>query len=316
MLNPLSPLQLPPFLQAGDLVKVIAPSGALKHPETIEKSLEIWRSHGYEIKSLTPSYQKRLGYLAGSDEDRRTALFQAWFDPQCKAIICTRGGYGSMRLLESWNWHNPDYPQNPLKWLIGFSDITALLWSLAKTGISGLHASVLTTLDQEPRWAIERLFNYLEGKPLPPLTGKGWGSGQGEGLLFPANLTVATHLLGTNLQPSLEGVILALEDVTENPYRIDRMLTQWRLSGMLNKIKGIAIGRFSRCEASENQESWTVEEVLRDRLSELGIPIVSHLPFGHDGVNACLPVGQPVILDADEGRLDFLHKSSRVMSNE
>jgi muramoyltetrapeptide carboxypeptidase len=300
----LSPLILPPFLQAGDLVKVIAPSGALKNAEVIAQSLEIWRSHGYRIE-FTPQYQNCYSYLAGNDEDRRSALAQAWFDPECKAIICARGGYGTMRLLENWSWFDSKYPENKPKWLIGFSDITALLWNLAKAGITGLHAPVLTTLDQEPQWSTERLFNYLQGQPLPPLTGKGWGSGQVEGLLFPANLTVATHLIGTSLQPSLDGVILALEDVTESPYRIDRLLTQWRLSGLLNQVKGIALGRFSRCDAPVDSDSWTVEEVLSDRLYDLGIPIISNLPFGHDGVNACLPVGQKVLLDADEGLLKF-----------
>lgn len=299
-----SPLILPPFLQTGDLVTVIAPSGALTNPETITNSLEIWRSQGYKIK-LTAHYQNRYSYLAGTDEERRSALTQAWFEPECKAIICARGGYGTMRILENWSWFAEKYPQNQPKWLIGFSDITALLWSLAKAGITGLHAPVLTTLEQEPNWSTERLFNYLQGQPLPSLRGKGWGSGQVEGLLFPANLTVATHLIGTSLQPSLDGVILALEDVTESPYRIDRLLTQWRLSGLLSQVKGIALGRFSRCDAPPDSDSWTVEEVLSDRLCDLGIPIISNLPFGHDGVNACLPVGQKVLLDADEGLLKF-----------
>jgi muramoyltetrapeptide carboxypeptidase len=103
----------------------------------------------------------------------------------------------------------------------------------------------------------------------------------------------------------LDGIILALEDVTEAPYRIDRMLTQWRMSGAFKGIRGIALGRFSRCYAPEDIPSWTVEEVLRDRLSDLGIPIVSDLPFGHEGVNAALPVGQPVQLDADQGILSW-----------
>ena len=91
-------------------------------------------------------------------------------------------------------------------------------------------------------------------------------------------------------------VILALEDVAEAPYRIDRMLTQWRMSGAFQGVVGIVLGRFSRCEPPKDVPSWTVEEVLRDRLSDLGIPIVSDLPFGHEGVNAALPVGQPVDL--------------------
>ncbi len=202
---------------------------------------------------------------------------------------------------------SPSHPLTPssLKWLIGFSDITGLLWSLSQLGVSGVHGPVLTSLADEPEWSLNRLFDCVEGRPLLPLTGIGWGSGKVRGILLPANLTVATHLLGTSVQPKLDGVILALEDVTEAPYRIDRMLTQWRMSGAFKGVRGIALGRFSRCEPPKNIPSWTVEEVLRDRLSDLGIPIVSNLPFGHEGANAALPVGQPVQLDADNGILSW-----------
>ncbi|MGL5881039.1 MAG: LD-carboxypeptidase, partial [Xenococcaceae cyanobacterium] len=149
----------------------------------------------------------------------------------------------------------------------------------------------------------QRLFDWVEGRPLPPLQGTGWGGGVVTGVLLPANLTVATHLLGTSIQPDFDDVILALEDVTEAPYRIDRLLTQWRLSGAFTKVKGIALGRFSRCEPPANISSLTIEEVLCDRLSDLNLPIVSDLPFGHDGVNAALPVGISATLDADIGQL-------------
>jgi muramoyltetrapeptide carboxypeptidase len=114
---------------------------------------------------------------------------------------------------------------------------------------------------------------------------------------------VATSLLGTPIQPDLADVILAIEDVGEAPYRIDRMLTQWRLGGLFKPVKGIAIGRFSQCNPPATIPSFTVEEVLRDRLGDLGIPIVSQLPFGHDGENATLPVGVRVELDGDLGTL-------------
>ncbi|HBL15079.1 MAG TPA: LD-carboxypeptidase [Cyanobacteria bacterium UBA11162] len=307
--------QLPPPLQPGNLLRVIAPSGALRELEACQKGIEIWRSHGYRVE-LPTNYNAREGYLAGTDTERRQQLALAWQDPNCQGILCTRGGYGSARLLENWTWTQTQYstakfptPHSPLptphssKWLIGFSDITNLLWSLAKFGVSGVHGPVLTTLANEPEWSLNRLFDCVEGRPLAPLTGIGWGGGKVSGRLLPANLTVATHLLGTPLQPPFKDLILALEDVTEAPYRIDRMLTQWRMSGALKSVKGIALGRFSRCDPPLDVPSWTVEEVLRDRLSDLGIPIVSNLPFGHDGANAVLPVGQLVELDGDKGIL-------------
>ena len=294
-------------------MQAIAPSGALREHEVFERGAEIWRQRGYQVK-IEASCTVQWGYLAGNDTERRQALAEAWQDPQCKAILCIRGGYGSARLLEDWSWGEeskerikptPRLPLTPRKWLIGFSDITGLLWSLAQAGVASLHGPVLTTLATEPDWSINRLFDCVEGRPFASLKGQGWGGGQAEGVLLPANLTVATHLLGTSIQPPLQGVILALEDVTEAPYRIDRMLTQWRLTGAFAGVRGIALGRFSRCNPSPGYPSLTIEEVLRDRLQDLNIPIVSDLPFGHDGANAALPVGQPVQLDAETGTLEF-----------
>ncbi|MDB9314051.1 LD-carboxypeptidase [Spirulina sp. CS-785/01] len=287
--------QFPPPLQPGDLLYVIAPSGALKELERFKQGIEVWRKRGYQVE-LASHWDARYGYLAGTDEQRRKGLWDAWRDRQCKAILCARGGYGGARLLEQWQWE-----ERPPKWLIGFSDVTGLLWSLATRNIGSLHGPVLTTLGNEPHWTQARLFAAVEGRSLPPLQGTGWGGGTVTGRLLPANLTVATHLLFTPVQPDLKGVILALEDVTEAPYRLDRMLTQWRMSGVLQQVAGIALGRFSQCEG--NPGTWTVEEMFRDRLSDLAIPIVSELPFGHDGANAVLPVGRMAKLDGDGGEL-------------
>ncbi|MBO3458051.1 LD-carboxypeptidase [Aetokthonos hydrillicola Thurmond2011] len=291
---------IPPPLKPGDLLRVIAPSGAVRELEDFLRGVEIWRSRGYRVE-ISLEIDDKWGYLAGKDETRRHQLAEAWKDPACRGILCARGGYGSTRLLEDWTWQNSEDP----KWLIGFSDVTALLWSLYNIGISSVHGPVLTTIAAEPDWSKQRLFDWVEGRSLAPLQGCGWGGGVVSGTLLPGNLTVATHLLNTPLQPSFDGVILALEDVTEAPYRIDRMLTQWRMSGELQKIRGIALGSFSRCEPPPNVPSFNVEEVLRDRLSDVNIPIVSDLPFGHDGSNAALPVGVQATLDAEHGILDI-----------
>ena len=290
--------KLPNPLQPSDLLCVIAPSGTLRELTAFNQGVEVWRQRGYQVE-LMPGFDDRFGYLAGTDENRRTQFETALKNPNCRGILCARGGWGGARLLEKWR-----FPAVEPKWLIGFSDITSLLWAYAEQGISGVHAPLLTTIAAEPDWSKNRLFDWVEGRALPPLQGSGWGKGQASGLLLPANLTVATHLLGTRWQPDFSGVILAIEDVAEAPYRIDRMLTQWRLCRELRHIRGIAIGRFSQCEPPANVSSFSIEEVLRDRLSDLEIPIVSDLPFGHDGENAALPVGVPVELDGDRGILN------------
>ncbi len=292
------PCQIPTALTPGDLLYVVAPSGTLREREAFLQGVEIWRSRGYRVE-FSPGFDDRWGYLAGTDEHRRQQLATALNDPDCRGVLCARGGWGGARLLENWTWQLVEP-----KWLIGFSDITSLLLSLSQQGVSGVHGPLLTTLAHEPSWSVQRLFNWVEGRgPLPPLQGKGWGGGQTSGILLPMNLTVATHLLGTPMQPDPTNVILAIEDVGEAPYRIDRMLTQWRLGGFFKQIKGIAIGRFSQCDPPANIPSFTVAEVLHDRLSDLGIPIVSDLPFGHDSPNAALPVGVEVVLDGDRGVL-------------
>jgi muramoyltetrapeptide carboxypeptidase len=292
--------QLPPALQPGDRLGVIAPSGALREPAALDQGLAIWRERGYKV-DLLPGYDGRWGYLAGKDSERRQQLQGALADRHYRGILCARGGWGAARLLEDW-----PLPISEPKWLIGFSDITSLLWGLSHHGIAGLHGPVLTTLGQEPDWSVQRLFDCVEGRALSALSGTGWGGGPATGLLLPANLTVATHLLGTPVQPNFAGVILALEDVGEAPYRLDRMLTQWRTSGALSRVAGIALGRFSQCEPPEGYDSLSVAAVLRDRLGDLGIPIVSDLPFGHDGENGVLPVGVEARLDADRGTLNIL----------
>ncbi|NJM97621.1 MAG: LD-carboxypeptidase [Phormidesmis sp. RL_2_1] len=300
-----SACKVPPKLSPGDLLCVISPSGGLQPNEKFEAGLAIWRRRGYELH-LCDGYDAHWGYLAGSDDARRQQLLSAIAQPNCKGILCARGGYGGTRLLENWQW--PTFAAAN-KWLIGFSDITSLLWSLSREHISGVHGPVLTTLADEPNRSIERLFHWVEHHQIAPLIGKGWADkgcgGKARGLLFPGNLCVATHLLGTPAEPDLSDVILAFEDVGEAPYRLDRMLTQWRSMGRLACVKGIALGRFSGWQPAQSGPTLSVEEVMRDRLSDLKLPIVSHLPFGHDGENAALPVGLPVELDADLGQLSW-----------
>lgn len=289
-------MQLPPPLQKGDTISIVAPSGLIRDWAKFEQGLQIWRQQGYEL-SIPEDIGASWGYLAGTDQHRCQQFLKAWADPDTKAIVCARGGYGAMRLLENLQGNLPDRP----KWLIGFSDITALLWTIAHTQkIITLHAPVLTTLPSEPTHSIDHLFHFLETPDYSwQLQGHGWVGGKVQGQLWVGNLSVATSLIGTPFLPNLSGIILALEDIYEVPYRLDRLLTQWRCSGLLSQVQGIALGRFS--ETATDLPSLPLCEMLVDRLQDLRLPIVSDLEFGHGGCNMALPVGQTVILDGDQG---------------
>ncbi|AFY69601.1 peptidase U61 LD-carboxypeptidase A [Thalassoporum mexicanum PCC 7367] len=292
----------PPNLAPGQKVCVVAPSGALYEQEKFQQGAQIWRDRGYQVE-IPATLVKSHGYLAGDDQYRRQQLRSAWNDPECVAIVCARGGYGATRLLEDWHWQNL---QPEPKWLIGFSDITALLWAWqANLGIGGLHAPLLTTIAAEPHWSQALMFDWLEGKrDQHKLIGQGWGN-VAEGILLPGNLTVATNLLNTSLCPDLDQVILAFEDTGEAPYRVDRMLTYWRMTGALAKVVGIALGQFDHVPLSANRPNWQMEQVWRDRLADLNIPVVTNLQFGHGSPNMALPVGCQARIDGAAGELSF-----------
>lgn len=288
--------QIPKFLAPGDLIRGIAPAGKVKEQELISQGHDRWRTWGYEF-DFTPPLEP-WHYLANSDRERCREFDRAW--KSGGAIMAVRGGYGSMRLLEQINWQKLE---NRAPWLIGFSDITALLWAMAtKLDLMGIHGPVLITLSQESPRSQQALIDCLTGNLSQlTLTGESWRSGVARGKLLPGNLTVATHLLGTPFIPPWDKIILAIEDVSEPLYKLDRMLTQWRLSGAFDRVVGIALGRFT----DTGDTSDMTDRILQDRLLDLNIPIVGHLPFGHGGDNYPLPVGCNCTLEGDRGELTW-----------
>jgi len=300
-------LPLPPSLRAGDRVQLAAISSALDSAIRLEAGLAILRRWGLLIDTDPATLVgRRWGYLAGDDGRRRADLVA----PATAAplLACVRGGWGAARLLEGLG------PAQRPGWLLGFSDVTSLLLARVATGLGGgVHGPLVTTLAAEPAWSQERLRRLLFGEPVAELDGEGWCAGEGpaEGPLLVANLTVATHLLGTPYLPELRGAILVLEDVGEQPYRIERMLTHWRLAGALQQLAGLGFGSFSNCvdhdrDGDPASHHFSVEEVLRERCCDLGIPVVAGLPVGHAPGNGALPLGVPARLDGRLGRLSLL----------
>lgn len=295
----LSNQQFAKALKPGDEVITVAVSSALDDEQSLLEGLKILKSWGLICRPQAVS-QRHWGYLAGDDDCRQNDL-----QPEQPAALlaCARGGWGAARLLERPQHWQPG-------WLLGFSDVTALLWSRLAAGFDGcVHGPLLTTLAKEPSWSQERLRSLLFGEPVPALSGSGWSGGVASGPLVVANLTVASHLLGSRHVPDLEGAILIFEDVGEAPYRIDRMLTQWRLAGLLQGLAGLGFGSFVGCEAPDplqEDQTFTLEEVLKERTADLGIPVVGQLPVGHCCGNAAFPLGREARLDGNRGQLSLI----------
>jgi muramoyltetrapeptide carboxypeptidase len=290
----------PQPLQRGDRVGLAAASSALADDslQRLLAGVTVLENWGLQVQPH-PQPLRRWGHLAGADPERLSDLLVG----DLPLLACIRGGWGAARLLESGaQTHDPVAGG---RWLLGFSDVTSLLWARQAAGrTGGIHGPMVTTLAAEPDWSQQRLRDLLFGAPVAPLQGEGWCGGAAEGPLLVGNLTVATHLLGTAHLPPLNGAVLVLEDVGEAPYRIDRLLTHWRLCGALQKLAAIGFGSFSDCDDPESPTP--LELVLRERTADLGIPVLAGLPVGHTAGNAALPLGVRARLDADAGRLELL----------
>ena len=282
-----------PRVSPGDLVAVVAPAGPFDR-ESFEKGLAVLSRRYRERHDAGLFAAER--YLAGSDGRRLAELQGAYDDQGVRAVFAARGGYGAMRLLESFRVRRP-VP------LIGFSDLTALHAVAQKAGHRSLHAPVLTQLGTQSAAVVERLFATLESPaPAPAFQGLTMlVPGAVEGPLLGGNLSVFTRLLGTPYLPPLDGAVLFLEDVGERPYRLDRMWTHLRLAGVFQRVRGVVLGDFTSCE--EKDGSHTSAEVLASLAKETGLPCASGLPVGHGAVNVPLVLGARVRLDATRGEL-------------
>lgn len=278
-------------LKKNQTVGVIAPGSPVSKSE-IEKGLSLLEFH-----HLKPGLGEHLfdsvKYLAGYDIDRTSDLHHMFLDPDIKAIFCARGGYGTTRLLHMIDF---DTIQRNPKILVGFSDITALLFAIyKKTGLITIHGPTLSQLQKNDNLAY--LLRLITTPYRPEITmkrGKVIKSGQAEGILLGGNLSIICSLCGTSFLPSLKNTILFVEERGESLYRIDRMLTQLLLTNILKELSAIIIGQIDDCGEED-----AIEAIFEERLSGLKIPIISGLPVGHGEENISLPLGLPALLDTD-----------------
>lgn len=307
MLSPARPAR---SLRAGSTVSVILPASPLPEAWDLPAAMERVRLLGFEPKLEAEGCQPH-GYLAGPDRARARALEAAIADPSTDAVFALRGGYGCLRLLPRLDWSALAASD---KAIVGSSDLTALQNArLAMGGPVEWHAPMASSPFASR--AAERLRRLSSapagGQVLSSVAEQDGGlegpwrvaTGHAEGMLLGGNLSVFTNLLGTPWLPDVEGCILALEDVGEATYRIDRMLAHLGLAGVLDRIAGLALGQFSRRPRGAQPRELSLAEVFEAHLAHLGVPVVFGFDFGHIPDSATLPLGARVRLDADAGTL-------------
>jgi muramoyltetrapeptide carboxypeptidase len=246
----------------------------------------------------------RDGFLAGSDERRLGELRAALADPDARAVILARGGYGLLRILPLLD--PAALRARPVP-VVGFSDGTALLAHAARAGVAAIHGPVVTQLANLPASDHEALFRLLEEPAPGPLLAEldEVVPGRARGPLLGGNLEVFSRLVGTPFLPSLAGAILFIEDLGERPYRVDRLVTHLDLAGVFDAVAGVVVGDFSSCLEPEptRAASPTAAEVLADRLGRLAIPVAACGLFGHGTRNLALPYGAVCELDTMKATL-------------
>ena len=239
----------------------------------------------------------RSGYLAGADDRRRDALASALSEPGVAAVLAARGGYGASRIARDLEPHFAALRAHP-RWIIGFSDVTVLHVEAARAGVASLHACNLTALGPCDAKARAALLNALEN-PLHTRTLGGLTTllpGRAEGPLFGGNLAMLHACAAAGRLAVPDGAIVFFEDVTEKPYRIDRMLTTLAAGGHFDRAAGFLVGEFTQCEPGP--DGVTALEVVRDCLSRFGVPIAWDAPIGHGARNEPVVIGAPTRLEA------------------
>lgn len=295
----------PPALREGATVALVAPAGPLASPEELARAESVVRSLGL-LPHVTPGAMRQLGYLAGSDEERAADFNAAIRDPQISGIFALRGGYGTMRILDRIDYDA--FQANP-KVVLGYSDLTALLNTITqRTNVITFHGPVAALSDfteNEVSWLRAAIMNGSALGALHWPNARKLAGGKARGHLAGGNLSLIAALAGTSHEIDVRGALLVIEDVEEAPYKIDRMLTQLRLNGALERAAGIIAGGWTNCDVAEDHRyaGLRLADVLTDRLGDLDIPVLLDLPIGHIDEQWTLPLGATATLDADAGTL-------------
>lgn len=300
----------PKALKKGDCIGIVAPASPHRSDDKLNSGIKYLEQLGYKIV-LGKHTNDKIGYLAGTDKSRASDINNFFKNKNIKAIFCTRGGYGSHRILDLIDYNI--IKRNP-KIFVGYSDITALQLAIfKKTGLVTFSGPmVVSDLSEKLSVDSEEHFWKCLTSPIPVgvikmfenQTLKVLTHGKVSGKILGGNLSVIAALVGTSYLPSFENSILILEDIEERPYRIDRMLNQLKLADMLDDLSGVILGDFSTCLPEKNKPSLKLEEIFKSVLKN--IPIMMNFKFGHIRNSITIPYGINVKLDTKKGEISFL----------
>lgn len=305
-------------LKFGDTLGFIAPSGAVRTEGAIERAVQETERMGFKVK-LGESAGQKYGYLSGTDELRARDINAMFADDEVDAIVCLRGGYGAMRLMDKIDY---DLIARHPKIFVGFSDITALhIALLNRCGLATFHGPMAAAnwagkpLDDFSRDSMYRsLMNAVPAGELsnpPEYPRQMVNPGQAEGLLVGGNLMLIASSLGTPWEIDTKGRIIFIEEVGERTYCVDRMLTQLRLAGKFDECAGVVFGDFADCPVEYPEFGLTLEEIIRDVVAPCGKPIFTGLRCGHCTPKLTLPFGVKCRMDAEKCTLTVLESAVR-----
>lgn len=280
------------YLKPGDLIQIVAPAKAIEESHVVY-ARNFFEQQGYKVV-LGAHCTGQHNYFSGTDEQRTEDFQKAIDNPEVKAIICARGGYGVVRIVDRIQWANQ--LRNP-KWIVGFSDITVFHQQLQKFEQKSIHATMPLNYQENSPESLATLLQALEGKlsgieiPGNSLNKKGTTEGE----LIGGNLSIVYSLLGTDIQPDYKGKVLFLEDVGEQLYAIDRMFFSLKKAGVLDAISGLIIGGMTDLkDTTATTIGMTLEEIVLQHFQYRNIPICFDFPAGHVNDNRALILGEMV----------------------
>lgn len=306
--NPVS--ILPPRLKKGDLIALTAPAGAIFNEETVTKATASLTAMGFRVK-VGATAKTKTGYLAGDDQFRANEFLSFMNDKEVKGIVALRGGWGCARLLP---YLDLTLLMGNEKVISGFSDITTILLALyAQLGMVTFHGPVGNSTWEGA--TSENFLSVVQDVDVPfKMTNaevKTIASGYAKGILLGGNLSIICSLIGTSYLPDFGGAILFLEETEEEPYRVDRLLTQLSMCGILDKVAGVVFGTCAKCEAEEPDKSFTLDEVLDHHFKNRKYPVIKGFAVGHIKDKFTLPIGVLAELSSEKGTLTLLEAAVR-----